>query len=88
MMSNHKKSCRSFTKGALLGGIVCWLIALMFVPKSGKKMRKELSKSYHRVSEEVRGLMESLSNSTMDLAEKAKAIAIDAKTAAKKCKKR
>ncbi len=88
-MRNHNKlSGKGFALGALVGGLFGGMTALMFTPKSGKKMRKDMAKSYNRISDEAHDLMESFCDTSIDLAEKAKEIAEDAETAARKCKKR
>lgn len=43
MSENQNKSCKSFIMGAIVGGIVGAVTALLFAPKSGKEMREDLN---------------------------------------------
>ena len=88
-MGNHKKSqAKSFALGILAGGLLGGITALMFAPNSGKKMRKELAKTYRSVSKGAHDIVESLCDNSIELAEKAQEIAEEAEAAAKRCKKR
>lgn len=45
-----KRSCISWIKGMLFGGISAAIIALLFAPKEGKKLRKKFNGFYHSTS--------------------------------------
>ena len=83
-MTRQRSGGKSFALGAIFGGIVGGLTALLFAPKSGDKMRKELSKKYHDVADKTQDLFEDVCDQTTELAEKAKDLAHSAKTAASK----
>ena len=72
---SHRGNGKSFIIGTVIGGLVGSVTALLFAPKSGDKMRKDVAKRYHNVSEKTQDLME-------DVCDKAKVIAEDAKEAA------
>lgn len=73
---------KSFFLGAIVGGIIGGVTALLFAPKSGEKFRKDLARTYHNVSEKTQDLVEEVSHQTKELVEKARGIAEDAKEAA------
>jgi len=75
---------KSFAVGALFGGLVGGVTALLFAPKSGEKMRKDLAKKYEDVSDRTQDLFEEVCDQSSELIEKAKDIACIAKSAAKK----
>ncbi|MCC5832710.1 MAG: YtxH domain-containing protein [Chlamydiales bacterium] len=89
-MGNHRKksSLKSFALGSIAGGLLGGAATLLFAPKPGKKIRKRLAKTYNRVSKEAHDLMESLCDTSIELADKAKEISEDAQAAARCCKKR
>ncbi|NGX60827.1 MAG: hypothetical protein K940chlam9_00299 [Chlamydiae bacterium] len=85
---HHKSGGKSFTLGALVGGMVGGITALLFAPKPGKKMRKDIAKKYHDVSDKTQILMEDVYAQTNELIDKAKDIAWEAKEAASSTKKK
>lgn len=50
-MSNNKKSSKNFLLGAVVGGIVGAVTALLLAPKSGKEMRSDLNEQAHVLKE-------------------------------------
>lgn len=78
----RRSNGKSFFVGTLFGGIVGGMTALIFAPKSGEKLRKDVAKKYHHASEKTHELMEDVYDQTSDLVDKAKEIATDAKEAA------
>ncbi len=79
--ANGKKS---FAIGVLFGGIFGGLGALLFAPKSGDKMRKDICKKYNDVSEKASDIFEDMCDQTCELVAKAKDVACCAKEAAQK----
>lgn len=73
-----------FALGALLGGLFGGLTALLFAPKSGQKLRKEISKGYDTAAKRASELKDSCVKGSCDLYGKAKDLAEDAKNAASK----
>lgn len=47
---NKHRSCISWIKGALFGGVSASIIALLFAPKTGKQIRKKFNGFYHSTS--------------------------------------
>jgi gas vesicle protein len=88
MSRHHRANGKSFALGAIFGGVVGGLTALLLAPKSGDKLRKDLSKKYQDVSEKTQDLFEDVCDQTDDLVEKAKDIAHTAKSAVSKICKR
>ena len=82
-MSRNKRlnGKKNFAVGAFFGGIVGGLTALLLAPKSGEKMRKDLTKKYQDMFDDV-------CEQTSELVEKAKDIALTAKEAAAKIYRR
>jgi gas vesicle protein len=84
-MSRHRNHGKSgFAIGAIFGGIVGGLTALLFAPKSGNKLRKDIANRYHDVSGKASEMLNDVCSQTCDLVEKAKDIACSAKEAASK----
>jgi gas vesicle protein len=73
---------KSFLVGALLGTIAGGITALLLAPKSGKDMRKDLSKKAREAQDKSEELFNNVSDQALDLVDKAKSIAHDAKDAA------
>lgn len=73
---------KGFAIGALFGGLVGGITALLFAPKSGDKTRKQIVNKYHDISDKAHSIMENVCDQTSELVEKAKDIAQDAKEAA------
>lgn len=72
----HKKS---FTLGAVLGGLCGGMTALLFAPKKGKDLRKDLCKTCDATTEKARELMETAKEESEALIEKACCIVCEAK---------
>ena len=87
-MRQRQCNKNSFAVGAIFGSIVGGLTALLLAPKSGVKMRKDLTKKYYDVSEKTQDLFEDVCDQAADLADKAKDIAYTAKSAATKIYRR
>ena len=89
-MSRNKRlnGKKNFAVGAFFGGIVGGLTALLLAPKSGEKMRKDLTKKYYDVSEKTQDMFDDVCEQTSELVEKAKDIALTAKEAAAKIYRR
>ena len=86
--SNRSSSNGKFACGILFGSLVGGVAALLFAPKSGDKLRKELKKKYNDVSDKTCDLIDGVCDQTNDLIERAKDIACDAKAAASKLYRR
>lgn len=49
-MARNNKHKKGFALGALVGGLLGGMTALLFAPKTGEKMRKDLGKKVDAVS--------------------------------------
>ena len=84
MARNHHSGKKGFAIGALFGGLIGGVTALLFAPKSGDKLRKDLSKRCQSVSDKTCELFDGVCEKTCELVDKAKEIACCAKDAASK----
>jgi len=85
---HNQSSGKGFAAGALLGGLIGGVTALLFAPTSGEKMRKDLAKKCHTVSDKTHDILEDMCEHTGELIEKAKDIAHEAKAASSKMARR
>ena len=83
-MSRHGSCKRKFACGVIFATLVGGITALLFAPKSGDKLRKDIKKKYSDVSDKACDLIDGVCEQTTELIEKAKDIASDAKEAANK----
>lgn len=82
MSRNNKCHGKGFAWGTLVGGVIGGVTALLFAPKSGEKMRKDIGKKYGDMTHKAQDLMEDVCDQTQDLVKRAKTIAEDAKDCA------
>ena len=82
-MFRRRKKGKGFIIGAFFGSVVGGISALLLAPKSGKKLRKDISRKYHDVSDKTHDVVSGVSDRCSDLCDRAKDIAEDAKDAAK-----
>jgi len=67
-----KQRRKDFFIGALVGGVVGSITALLFAPKSGRELRKDIAEQAHNVSEKTQQIARSVGETTSEWAEKAK----------------
>lgn len=70
---------KGFLLGAFLGTVVGGITALLFAPKTGEKMRKDLSRTCDDLCCKTEDFMHSASCQAKDLLEKTKDLASEAK---------
>jgi len=87
-MSRHCSGKKGFALGALVGGLVGGVTALLLAPKSGDRLRKDLARKYQSVSEKTCEIIDGVCDQTCELVEKAKEVACNAKDAASKIYRR
>ncbi len=80
-MSRHGNK-KGFLIGTLFGGLVGGMTALLFAPKAGHKLRKDIARKCCEVSDKTQDLVCGVSDQAKQLVEKAREIAEDAKDAA------
>ena len=92
-MRRHRNGkCKGFVIGAFFGSLLGGISALLFAPKSGKKLRKDISRKYHDVSDKAHDVATDVCDKCTEFRERAMDIAEDAKDATrsmiKKARKR
>lgn len=70
MADQHNGSGRGkdFLLGAVVGGVLGAVTALLLAPKSGKELRKDIAEQAHRVGEKTQELYGVVSSKTQQLA--------------------
>ncbi|MEF3307467.1 YtxH domain-containing protein [Paenibacillus sp. GYB004] len=69
MMSEQNGRGKDFLIGAVVGGVLGAVTALLFAPKSGKELRADLSDQAHKVSEKTQELAGTVGVKTKELAD-------------------
>lgn len=67
-MSDNNMNGKDFLLGAVVGGLLGAVTALLLAPKSGKDLRMDLSDQYQTVSEKTQKLAGEVSEKTQKLA--------------------
>ncbi len=70
-MPNESRS-NGMLLGAVIGGTMGILATLLLAPKSGAKMREELSAKYQSLCDKTKDIVESVKEEAVNLAEQAK----------------
>ncbi len=83
-MAHRSSGKKGFAAGAIFGGLVGGITALLLAPKSGNKTRKDLVNKYHDISDKTCDFYDDMCEQTAELVDKAKDIACSAKAAAHK----
>lgn len=79
---------KGFFLGAVVGGLCAGVTALLFAPKKGSAMRKELQKKYKDISYKTHELLDQAKCETEEVIEKAQDVIAEAKHALKRIRKR
>lgn len=58
MLEEERSSTKSFLLGVVTGGVVGGLIALLYAPKSGKRLRRDIAEKKDEVIEDVEHYIE------------------------------
>ncbi|WJH34597.1 YtxH domain-containing protein [Paenibacillus aurantius] len=66
------ENSKTFAVGALVGGVLGAVTALLFAPKSGKELRADLADQYQNVSDKTQELARSVGTSTSEWVDRAK----------------
>lgn len=84
-MSDNNMNGKDFLLGAIVGGVIGAVTALLLAPKTGKELRSDISEQYQNVSEKTQKIAADVSSKTKviasnvsekshELAEKAKEV--------------
>lgn len=73
---------KNFFMGAVVGGVLGSVTALLFAPKSGDKVRKDIARKYNDFSDKTQKMVCDMSEQALEIVEKAKDLALDAKDSA------
>lgn len=57
-MSRRQNKFSGFVTGALVGGVIGSVIAMLYTPISGKKMRRKISKTTDNLIDDVNDIVE------------------------------
>lgn len=77
-----KKAVKSFLWGTLTGAVTGAVTALLFAPKPGRELRKDISDTAHLVGEKTADLSRQAGHAVQTLAKRTSELATDAKEAA------
>ncbi|RKN85419.1 YtxH domain-containing protein [Paenibacillus ginsengarvi] len=67
-MSEHSGRGKDFLLGAIVGGVLGAVTALLLAPKSGKELRADLSEQAHLIGEKTHELAETVGGKTQVIA--------------------
>lgn len=67
-MSDNNMNGKDFLLGAVVGGVIGAVSALLLAPKTGKELRTDLSDQYQNVSERTQKIANDVSEKTQKLA--------------------
>jgi len=72
MGHRHKHNNHNFAKGLILGSLAGGLTALLFAPKKGKHLRKDLAHKYEELSDKTHDVIDEATHRAEKLVSKAK----------------
>lgn len=67
-MSNNNMNGKDFLLGAVVGGVLGAVTALLLAPKSGRELRSDLNEQYHTISDKTQTIASDVSKRTKELA--------------------
>lgn len=76
------KKARTFFLGALTGAVAGAVTALLFAPKPGKELRRDVADAAHKVGDKTTDLGRQAGRRVQQIARKTSGIAVEAKQAA------
>lgn len=65
---SEKGNGKDFIVGAVIGGIVGAVTALLFAPKSGKELRQDISEQAQQIGEKTKEIASDVSHKTQEIA--------------------
>jgi gas vesicle protein len=78
-MSDNKMNGKDFMLGALVGGLIGAMAALLLAPKTGKEIRGDISDKYRDVSHKAQETAKQVAATTTEFADKVKELAVNVK---------
>lgn len=81
-MAGKNKAVKSFVWGAVTGVIAGAVTGLLFAPKPGKELRKDITVTAHKVGSKTAEISRQAGSTVQSIASKTSAFASDAKQAA------
>lgn len=75
MADNNNINGKDFLLGAVVGGVIGAISALLLAPKSGKELRGDIGHQYHNVKEKTQEIAEVVNRKSHEVADKAKEVA-------------
>lgn len=84
---SRKSSKKGFVIGALVGGLCAGITALLFAPKKGSAMRKDIQKKCKDISYKTHELLDQAKCETEEMVEKAQNVIHEAKKVVNRIKR-
>jgi gas vesicle protein len=78
-LSDNKINGKDFILGAVVGGLIGAMAALLVAPKTGKALRGDISDKYQDVSQKAQETAKQVGAATSEFADKVKGLAINVK---------
>jgi gas vesicle protein len=67
-MSNNNMNGKDFLLGAVVGGVLGAVTALLLAPKSGRELRTDIADGYHTVSDKTQEIAGTVSQKSQEIA--------------------
>ncbi len=68
MADNNNMNGKDFLLGAVVGGLLGAVTALLLAPKSGKELRTDIAEGYHNVSEKTQEIAGTVGQKSQEIA--------------------
>jgi gas vesicle protein len=78
-LSDNKMNGKDLMLGAVVGGLIGAMAALLLAPKKGKELRGDVSDKYRDVSQKAQETAKQVGTATSEFADKIKGLAVNVK---------
>jgi gas vesicle protein len=68
-MIRHRNNYSGFLRGFLIGGVAASTLSLLFAPKSGKRLRRDITKKSTKLMHDAESRLDSIENNAEKLIE-------------------